>query len=315
MRAAAQSTCFHGVCSGDPRATEMMALLSDDELTEMMAWKRPGDVDLGEGLVLRYADAEKELAVALTATGDYCEPDSPDAITVGHLDFAWVVETRPNGIRIAYVADIKRSEWTVKTGPDGSLQLHAYGLAYAGKHKCDGYAVGIWSAIEGLWSWSGIVDLESERAMQLALRVTGAARNVGGDYSMGPHCRDCYGRMRCPAWLLPPEMAQTSLAPLVRGGVELTHDRAAQLLLVYQRYSDAAKQVHASLQEFARRNGGIRDKESGKVWLPVVCQGRESVTVAAVRELADKLGDEGEPLRQLITKGKPYEQYRWTDAK
>jgi allophanate hydrolase subunit 1 len=103
-------------------------------------------------------------------------------------------------------------------------------------------------------------------------------------------------------------MAQTSLAPLAEGGTGLTNERAAELLLIYQRYADAAKQVEANLRDYAARNGGIRDPKTGRVWLPVVCQGRESVSVERVRKAF------GPDAEKVITQGKPYEQFRWTNG-
>jgi hypothetical protein len=299
-RSAAQSSAFHALCAKAENANELVTRLTDEEYQEMLSWKHPGDVDLGNGHVLRYADAETEVEVAIDDGGSYVDPKSPKAISIGHLDFAWVVVI--HGVKLAYVADIKRSEFTTKEGPN-SLQLHGYGLAYAGKHECDGYVTGIWAAVEGTWQWGEIVDLETREAVTLAKRVIAAAMNVSPEYSMGPHCRDCYGRLRCPAWLLPPEVAQTSLAPVAQGQ-ELTDESAGKLLLTLQRYQDTAKAVEANLREYAARVGGIR--HNGQIWKPVLCQGRESVSIARVREAF------GEDADRVITRGKPFEQFRWT---
>jgi hypothetical protein len=80
------------------------------------------------------------------------------------------------------------------------------------------------------------------------------------------------------------------------------------MLLTYQRYQDAAKAVEANLKEYAARHGGIKDPASGKVWKPVICQGKESVTLARVREVF------GADAERVVTKGKPYEQFRWTNG-
>lgn len=303
-RSAAQSSAFHATCAGAENAYELCSRLTQEEMEEIQFWKRPTDVDLGNGRILRYADAEKELEVGIDLSCSHATADDPDCISVGHLDFAWVVTTDA-GLRIAYVADIKRSEYTVTEGV-ASLQLHAYGLAYASKHRCDAYVVGLWAAVEGRWQWSDIIDLESKEALTLSRRVVAAALNTTQEYAMGPHCRGCYGRLRCPAWILPPELSSTKLAPLAEGNIALNNDNAADLLLTYQRYEDAAKVVASALKEFAVRNGGIRDGR-GKVWKPVVCQGRESVSVETVRKA---LGPEAD---KLITQGKPYERFSWVN--
>jgi hypothetical protein len=302
-RAAAQSSAWHALCSGAPDAQDRMLRLSPEEAAELTRWHRVADVDLGNGLVLRYADALKEFSVAIDRYGSYVDPSSPEAISTGHPDFAWIVQV--GSLKIAYVGDIKRSEWTVDEGTD-SLQLHAYGLAVATKFDCDAYAVGIWAAIEGRWQWSELIDLESEVAHTWAKRVVAAVTNDNPDYAMGPHCRSCYGRVRCPAWLLPPQLASTELAPLT-GATELTQDKACELLLTYQRFVDTAKRVEETLKDYAARNGGIRDPKTKKVWLPVICQGRESVSVQAVREAFGPDAD------RVIRKGPAYSQYKWVN--
>ena len=316
-RAAAQSTCFHAVCARDPRANDLMMRLTEDELAEIMTWRKPADVDLGEGIVLHYADAEKEFAVGLDKWGSYVEPDSEDAVTVGHPDFAWIVTI--GGKKYAYVADIKRSEWTVSEGVN-SLQVHAYALAVATKHDCDGYAVGLWAAVEGTWQWSSLVEIPGDEALKWARRIVAAATNTSDEYSMGPHCRNCYGRLRCPAWLVEPSAAKAELAPLAQGETALSNDTALPMLLMWQRVMDTAGVAEKLLKAYAVRNGGITDPATGKVWRPSVCQGRESAPVAGVRlllEEAEKLGAshiEVAAVAKLIKKGSPYEQFRWTNG-
>lgn len=300
-REAAMSSAFHAVCAKSPNASELCMRLTADEMQTIMGWHKPINVDLGQGRILRYEDAEKEFALALTADGEYCDPDDPAAVVVGHPDMCWVIQI--GSMKVAYVGDIKRSEFTVNDGPE-SLQLHGYAQSYASKHGCDAYAVGIWAAIEGRWTWGEIVDLLSPEALAYQRRVIAAATNHSTEYAMGPHCRSCYGRLKCPAWLLPPELAATKLAPVAQGGT-ITQDNAAELLLTYQAFIDTAKRVEENLKEYARRHGGIVDPKTGKVWRPVVCQGRESVSVARVRE---HFGDDAD---RVVVQGKPYEQYKW----
>ena len=312
-RAAAQSTAFHALCSGAENAQELCMRLTEEELGEMMAWHRPADIDLGQGIVLRYRDAMKEFHVAIDKYGQYVEPGSPEAVSEGHPDFAWIVTTP--GRKLAYVADIKRSEWTAADGVK-SLQLHGYGLAVATKYECDGYCVGIWSAIEGLWQWSELLDLESSETLGTARRVVAAAQNFSADYAMGAHCRSCYGRLRCPAWLIPPRAALDELSPIANSETPITEENALKLLLTFQRVADTAKAVENHLKEWAVRNRGITDPKSGKVWKPVVCSGRESVKLEELRAFIAESRAEFVSLRSvasLIRKGKPYEQFRWVN--
>lgn len=301
-RSAAMSTAFHALCAGAPNAQQLMDLLSEDELQEIMTWKRPEDIQLSDAVTLRYDSAEKELEVAIDKFGAACDPKSKRAVSIGHLDFAWCIDV--HGRRIAYVGDIKRSEWTTLDGPR-SLQLVAYGLAYATMRDCEAFACGIWSASEGTWQWGELVEFGSPEAVVLAKRVVAAATNASEEYSMGAHCHGCYGRMRCQAWVLPPEVAQTSLAPLTEGG-ELSPEKALQLLLLLQQVEDTVDHAKKGLQAYANRIGGIRDAATGKVWRPTVCNGRESCSAASLRK---QLGPEAE---KYISPGKPYQRFAWT---
>lgn len=307
-RAAAVSTCFHALCADDPKGVDMLTRLTDEEQSEIMAWRKPTDVklELPSGPVaLRYEDSEKEFTVALTADGSYCEETDPACVTVGHPDFAWVLEA--DGQRIAVVGDLKRSEWTVKEGTD-SLQLMAYLIAYADKHGCELGFAGLWSLIEGQWQFSEMLDLGmlSETREKLVRRIVASATNTEGDYSMGEHCNGCYGRLRCPAYLMPPEVAESSLAPFTAEG-SLTSETIAHALELATRAKATAEAVLKNCK--AAVYAGCKVELDGKRWIPVQTKGRASIDTKSLE------ADMPEVVQKYTKLGAPFDTFRWVKVK
>lgn len=266
-RAAAQSSAFHAWCAGDPDADKMLARLTDDEREQLKAWKMPAPVHVSDEITLYYADAEKEFTVALDERGDYTEDDD-DALTVGHPDLAWCVEV--DGQRVVYLVDMKRTSFTSNDGPE-SLQLHAYCQAYAAKHGADAYVPGEWILEEGQYRWGQMVDCYSPRAFALMERVLAAAGHSGEQYSTGSHCRSCWGRLQCPAHIVPVQDPESALAPFSKPD-GLNPDNELRAVLSYQAASDLLKQVKDTLEAYAEQRGGIPDG-NGKVWRKVSSPG------------------------------------------
>lgn len=296
-RAAAMSSAFHAMCADAPDAKVRWALLSDDEQAELADWKRPDDVALPGGILLRYADAEKELAVALDDWGQ--ATSDAKAATVGHLDFAWVVGD------VAYVADIKKSVWS-SSGPD-SLQLHAYGLAYAALRECDAYVTGIWIPTDAKWFWSTeTVWLDSDEGRKQLDRVLAAARN-DGEANKGAHCSNCFNRMHCKEWVLP--VIDTGSTQLLRTGccgIKPSNEDALAAVVQLMAAKDVIKAFEENMKEWVRRGLlQVKDPNTGMVWAPVEMTGRESVSA---KDLRAALGDGAE---RYIKKGNSYSQYRW----
>lgn len=289
-RAAAMGTAFHAYC----HTGTLPDGLTEDERAEVLTWHKPADVGVGGGTYLRYQDATTEPEVTLTEGGE--------VISVGHIDMVWTYQQQAR--KICYVGDIKRSAFTSADGPR-SLQLIAYGFAWATAHDCDAFACGIWDATGGEWSWGDMIAMDSEDAIRLWERVVHAAKNVGGEYCTGPHCGSCWQRWKCPAHLLPPDMAETTLAPFTAAG-SITQDNAYQLRQIADRASDTVELVDKLLKEWAKTHGGI-DGPDGKKWLPVQTKGRESFDKA--RALADH-----PELSSYMKRGAPYDVFRWVKA-
>lgn len=303
-RAAAQSTAFHALCADDPKASDLLALLTDEEREELVDWKRPTTciLDPDKGVILEYSAAVKEVTVALDTEGMCVDENDPAAITVGHLDFVWILEV--DGRRCAYVGDLKRTQWTATDGPQ-SLQLLAYLFAVCAKFGCDVGVCGIWHLTEGSWHWGEAIDMLSTEAATLWERVRAAALNTTGSYSTGPHCSGCYGRLSCPAHLFPPEMASTSLAPFVAGG-EMTPERVSRVVLEIKRAKDTIEKAEAMAREYVLRGGQVVDPESGSIWKPIEMPGRVSFDSKALEREHPELA------QRYAKQGKPYHQFRWT---
>jgi hypothetical protein len=244
----------------------LWARLTDEEREEAAEWQKPTDVDLGGGVVLRYDEAVKELEVGLNRQLEYCDADDPDLISLGHLDFAWdPVEI--DGVKVAYVGDAKRSSWTAETD---TLQLDAYGFAWASHTGADAYGAGLWILSDGQWRWrTQIVDLYSHEASIIATKLLAAALNSEDHGTTGPHCQGCYQRLKCPEHLIPAialtRSGNESLKPFSTPGGLTDNATALGGLALYQSFRDLVDQMKRQLEAYAHQNSGISDG-NGKVW-------------------------------------------------
>lgn len=303
-RAAAMSTAFHAICSVAPDVIRKTAALTEAEREELKTWHRPTQVPFDDGTVLTYEAAEKESTVGIDSRGRF-SLDPEVAVCIGHLDMAWTVEKQFNvAARVCYVGDIKKTHWTTLDGPE-SLQLHGYGFALAAREHATHYACGLWIAEDGVWNWGKLVDLESSEAADVWDRILHAATNQGGEFRTGGHCRSCYSRLRCPAYLVPVESTH-ALAPL--NGGEVTNEQALHLLHQYQRAEDTLKAVGGFLKEYARRTP-IYDPATKKRYMAVECAGKESVNKEALLRDEPQAREKG-----WIKKGAPYDMMRWVKA-
>lgn len=293
-RTAVLSSAWHAKLAGNDT---LVGELHPDERKEVATYGTPSDCPVpgGEG-VLDYESAEKELHVQVF------ERDT--LVTEGTLDFAWVRTV--NGRRWAFIADLKRSAWAVPDGAD-CLQLASYGHAYSVLRSCDGYTPGLWSGTDSEWTWGTPVDLTSPDALDLWLRLKRAARNDSRlmpdteewrdrrRFTTGAHCLSCYGRPRCPEFAL---LAHD-------GPIEPTTEENATAQLVR---ANALKRIADGLEDqvkvFAKRGGLVKDPVTGKVFLPIATQGRESLD----REALLKAYPDA---KQFWRRGKAGERFDW----
>lgn len=304
-RAAAISAAFHAKMAQTPGYRLALAKLTESERLDLEQWKAPGDIVTMEGdqrVLLDYASAEKEVLVGLNEHGGYVDPTQSDVFLRGYIDFAWVREV--HGKRVAYVCDIKRSEWTTVEGPD-DLQVVAYGFAFAEMRECDAFVTAIWSAMEGTWTWGEFVELGEPASIDLWRSVRAAGSNTTGNAVTGQHCRGCYARLHCPEHVLPAVTASTELAGLAEGQ-ELTPGNALKALLTIQAAEEVLDKAKETLKEAVNRGLVIRDTKTGKVWKMIQCRGRESVKMD---ELRAEIGEE--VFSRFVKRGAPYQRPGW----
>lgn len=294
-RPAAMSTAFHAL-KADPGSEDTrrkLLSLTKEEQNEIMLWPTPTDVLLSSG-ALQYANADKELAVGLDEDGNYVA-EGP-CLTSGTLDMAWVVGD------IAYIGDIKKTQWTVPT-PD-TLQLLTYGWAYARKRGVHRFTVGLWIAEDGEWIWSDkAIDMESFEGMELWETIKHAASNTDKGASTGPHCSSCYGRLYCAEHLAPAEFAETWLAPITTGA-EISSENLSELLVTAERIAGLIEKVKEHAKEAAKRGIILKHPVTGQVYKPSLCKGRESLNLP-------KLLAEYPQATKFIERGNPYFRTTW----
>jgi hypothetical protein len=303
-RSAAMSKAFHAMCAESPESFRLMASLAPIEKEEVGTWKMPATVKVNDWCELDYDSATKEQEVGLDWMGEFADTEA-DSITWGHLDFAWLRTIED--LKVAFVADIKKSVWTTPDGPD-SLQIHAYGRAFAKKVGASAYVTGIWAAKEGKWLWdTEIIHLDGEKAREIWGRIAYAAENEG-EASTGSHCGQCYARLHCPEYLLP-AVVTTALVKecTIDGTLVEGAEEARQLLAWADRAEDLAERVKKNLRELVRRGEFVITDDEGKVWGPVEMLGRESVDMAKLKALPDG--------STVIKRGESYEQFRWRKAR
>lgn len=290
-RAAIISTAWHAKLAGNDT---LIGELHPEERKEVATYGTPTDASC-QWVTLDYESAEKELHVKVW--------ERDDLLTQGTLDFAWVRDV--GGQRWAFVADLKRSNWAIPDGPD-CLQLAAYGHAYAALRGCVGYTPGLWSGTDSEWTWGAPVDLTSPEALDLWLRLKRASKN---DYRLktkeddrrfvtGAHCGACYGRQRCP------EYAALAWVGDYAASIEVDAQSAAEWLLKAKAMTELAERIKENVQVFSERGGVVKDPATGKVYLPTVTKGRESLDKEALlKDYPDAA--------KYWRRGKPGQMFSW----
>lgn len=308
-RSSAIGTAFHALCSKAPDAEQLAARLSDKEREQLAELIPPKPILVGTSfdtsVELTYEEAHKEVRV-LVREDLMPVMSEEDAFLTGTVDLFWVFG------KTLYVADIKKTSFAAPDGP-ASLQVIGYAVALLSileseGLEIDGYYTGIWDATEGQWEWSDYVDIWSNEHQLNCDRVLGAARNYGGEFNLGSHCRSCYGRTRCPQYLLPPDVAGEMLEQFKKEG-GISPETALPALLAAQRAVDSGEEVIRLLKAYADQSGGIPDPSSGKVYAPITCKGRVTLDRARLES------ENPELVERYSRTGTSYQQFRWLKPK
>jgi hypothetical protein len=305
-RAAAMSTAFHALMADSPHASDLIALLTKDEQEKLRSWKKPEPLVLVESddaavrVELDYRKALRELLVGLDENGDYADPTKQDVLVRGHVDCAWIVDLPT--MRVAYVTDWKKSEFTCTEGPDDP-QILSYSMAVADRYLCHAYVPAIYSLEEGQWSFGELTELGSTRHAAHWQLVRAAAQN-DGEFATGPHCLSCWSREHCPEFLLPAAAFNgTELEPFTKPGA-LTPDVAISALMKAKALQKVCESVIENVKAYATHNR-VYDSTTNKVYKPVMVSGRTTLDRAA---LEYHMGDK---LRNYEKKGAPFVQMKW----
>jgi hypothetical protein len=258
-------------------------------------------------------EARFEVPIAMDRNGLAVPVDSDKAITQGTADCVWIEG------EFVVVVDFKsgaRAEWNVPS-PAENLQLLAYGFALAdllGKTKMK---LGIYRGAEEVegppWLWAEL-DLNSADATAAWERVRGAALHDPTEAVLGPHCAECYSRLRCRAYVLPAVAEidrDSALAPLSAGddGV-IEPQKLMRLLQACDAMDKLAEEGRSFAKAYSEKHGAIVIGD--RQWGPIPVKGRESTSIAKLKasglyERAVEVGG--------VTQGEPTKQYRWVKTK
>lgn len=290
-RASAIGTAFHAKCSEAPEFEQHYARLTPEERDLVDVLIRPTPITVND-VELSYDTAHKERKVSLVNS-------SGEVVCAGTADLYWLHDG------ILYCADIKRTSFTAPDGPR-SLQVIGYAHALCEELGAAGYFPGIWDATEGEWQWGEYVETLTEQYEENHATLVAAAMNAGGEYNVGPHCGQCYARKQCPQYLMPLELAETSLAPFTAPG-GITNENAAEALLLAKRAADTADAVIDRIKQHVKDNGAVVHEATGKMWRGKEQRGRAGLDSKALE------ADHPELVQRYTKFGNPFSVYRWVN--
>lgn len=252
-------------------------------------------------------DARFEVPIALTRDGVAAPYGTDKVISQGTADCVWV-----EGDYVV-VPDFKsgaRAEWNVPP-PADDLQTLGYGIAFAdllGKTKIRN---GIYLAHEEKWLWNEI-DLDTAAGTAAWERVRGAALHDPTEAVMGPHCADCWVRLRCPAYQLPViSQMERDNALSIMGSADVVEPQKLLRLLqacdVMDKMAEAGKDW---AKAYVAQHGAV--VIDGKQWGPSPVKAKELVSITSLKDsgLYDRAVAVG-----AVKTGEPGKQHRWVNAK
>lgn len=296
-RSAALGTAYHGLTSGD---REPYLRLSAEEQEKLDTLAPLTAFRTRSGYVIEPEQWEHELPGSLCSDGSV-EPEKGHGVIDGTCDLR---HQSPEGT--LYMVDIKLNG--LFTEPDGvkSLQLLAYCVIHCRLVGADRFVPVIYDATEATWHEGEPVEHFSDDFEAIVERVIAAAANYGGEYSLGSHCSRCYGRSKCPQYLMP-DMGESALAPFTKEG-GITKENAFDALMAVKRAEDTISEVKRLLKAYVEDNDGIPDGK-GKVWRQTWVKGRAQLNRKALER------DHPDIVQQYFEVGAPFCRFEWKKEK
>lgn len=233
------------------------------------------------------------------------DPETGEVITKGTADF---VGHRKSGS--VMVADGKSGLPHKIDDPDTDAQLLDYLAGYMQEHNIETGKSCVFFRDYPPARISETLFKRDELIAQMVARHRAAAALSPDIAITGTHCDRCYRRTHCREWMLPVGSGQALeyFAPS-EGKININEKNAPQALRVCLAMKDAVKVAEEALKEYARNSGGI--EADGKVWAPVPCRGRRSVSIdslvrVGMLDAVEKAGG--------ISEAMPYERFAWSTA-
>lgn len=306
---ALRSTVFHKYAETGVWP-ETIRQLSEQDRIEISRWKVPKHFHHPKlGLTLSYKDSDKERLLALDSDFNFISgldnelaqeelEKIPNLLTAGHLDMAWDVPEQD----LVVIFDIKSSIFAVKDRCE-SLQLHAYGLAYAKLKGRSKYITGIWDASDGEDYWGKVYAIDTFEFEAIKDRIKAACGNTSDKYTRGSHCGSCWKRDSCPAHLV--DLPDDNRFRSIFDGTA-TEREYREALIAVKGLGELANKVTEACKSWSERHGGIRSEDGRKVYKPLLINGRKVLDEDAI--LA-KLGEKN--LDAYKKPGNPYSKFDW----
>jgi hypothetical protein len=311
---AARSTCFHSFAETG-RWPESVNNLPEQDFAEIQRWKVPTVYVHKDGETLYrldYKDSVKETRVSLDKDFEFVETredikpheiadEYPNVMCSGTADMAWHLPS----LDLVVVEDIKSSLFSVKAR-EKSLQLHAYGIAFAKKVGAKRYKVGIWDATDGKHFMGDVIALDSWECETFKERIRTASLNDGNEYTTGTHCGGCWKRDNCSAHLV--DVGEANQFSKVLGPNPSESD-VRQAMVAAKGLETLSKKVLDICKSWAERHGGVRSEDGLKVFKPILRSGRTSLDKGAIMT---KLGLDS--LDEFEKRGEDFVAFDWVNV-
>jgi len=238
---------------------------------------------------------EERIALRDPETGEEITSGTPDIVAIGPENQIVIIDWKTGWA--GHVPE-----------PDQNLQLLAYGAA--AMVECNGSSLQVVIAKRLFDPAKRKIEhsriYRPDEIWPIIDRIqaiqTKAARKA--EATRGVHCRDCFSRSHCYAWVLPAHEGPGALVPFTQPAAELTNDQRVRALLACDAMEEIVDLVRARIR--ADVESGVDVIADGKTYRPVSAKGKESASIKELRAAG---------MEQFIRRGADYVQWRWVKDK